>query len=130
MNRFFESALKKAATSAVKPNRLLTLFTQLVTKLRNVDWSKVKVQSAKEKFMVMGRLIKAYALGEYRDISWRTILLVTAAIIYFINPVDLIPDLIPITGFTDDIGVLIWVYNHVNAELEKFIMWEQSRVVL
>lgn len=78
----------------------------------------------------MGRLIKAYALGEYRDISWRTILLVTAAIIYFINPVDLIPDLIPITGFTDDIGVLIWVYNSVNAELEKFIMWEQSRVVL
>jgi uncharacterized membrane protein YkvA (DUF1232 family) len=128
MNRFFASALKNAASAAGKPGRLLLLFTQLAAKLRHVDWSKVKFASAKEKFTVMGRLVRAYALGQYRDVPWKTILLIVAAIIYFINPIDLLPDLIPITGFTDDIGVLLWVYSAVNIEIDKFLTWEKSQV--
>jgi uncharacterized membrane protein YkvA (DUF1232 family) len=96
--------------------------------LKDVNWKHVQVSSAAEKFSVLGRLIKAYALGHYRQVEWKTILYVLAALIYFINPIDLIPDMLPITGFSDDLGVLLWVYNSVSSEIDKFLTWEKSQV--
>ncbi len=84
--------------------------------------------SIKDKFFVLGRLIKAYALGKYRQIPWKTILLIVAAIIYFVNPLDLIPDLVPLTGLTDDFAVLVWVYNSVSSEIDKFVAWEEDHL--
>jgi uncharacterized membrane protein YkvA (DUF1232 family) len=52
-----------------------------------------------------------------------------ASIIYFVNPFDLLPDLIPLAGLTDDFAVLVWVYNTLNVEIDKFLAWEQSRIV-
>lgn len=127
-NRFFELALRKAAMLAGKKSRMLLLLTQLASKLKTVDWKAVKFETAKDKFAVLGRLVKAYALGQYRGIPWKTVLLIIAAIIYFISPIDLLPDLLPITGFTDDFGVLLWVYNSVSGEIDKFITWEKTQL--
>jgi uncharacterized membrane protein YkvA (DUF1232 family) len=77
--------------------------------------------------MILGRLVRAYALGQYRAVPWKTVLKITAALVYFISPIDLLPDLLPITGLTDDFGVLLWVYNSVSGEIEKFLTWEKSR---
>ena len=47
------------------------------------------------KLTALFRLINAWVKGEYTDVSLKTILWVTAAIIYFVNPFDAIPDFIP-----------------------------------
>ena len=128
MNRFFTSALRKAALVTGKPARLLLLFAQLTNKLRDVNWKNVNTATVKEKFYVLGRLIKAYALGHYKNIPWKTILIIVAAVVYFINPIDLLPDLIPFTGLTDDFAVLLWVYNAAKGEVDKFLIWEKTRI--
>lgn len=130
MNQFFSSALKKAAQAAGKPSRLMLLLVQLTTKLRQVNWNEVKVVTAKEKFFTLGRLMRAYALGHYREIPWKTMLIIVGAVIYFINPIDLLPDILPITGLSDDFAVLLWVYNSVRNEIDKFLTWEASRIDL
>jgi uncharacterized membrane protein YkvA (DUF1232 family) len=127
-NRFFDLALRRAAGLAGKRGRMLLLLAQLGSKLKSVNWKDVKLSSAKEKFSIMGRLVKAYALGHYRGIQWKTVLLIVAAIIYFISPIDLLPDLLPITGLADDLGVLLWVYNSVGGEIEKFLTWEKGQL--
>jgi uncharacterized membrane protein YkvA (DUF1232 family) len=127
MNRFFASALRQASGAAGKRSRLLSLLGQFAVKLRGTRWNDLKAVSIKEKFFVFGRLLKAYSLGRYREVPWKTLLLVVAAIIYFVNPLDLVPDLVPLTGLTDDFAVLIWVYNSVSDEIEKFLAWEQSQ---
>lgn len=114
--------------AAGKPSRLLMLLTRMATKLREANWQNVNAVSAKEKFFVLGRLIKAYALGHYREVPWKTILLIVAAILYFLNPLDMVPDIIPLTGLTDDFAVLLWVYNSVSNEIEKFLTWEKAQV--
>jgi uncharacterized membrane protein YkvA (DUF1232 family) len=119
-------AVAKAARLAGKPGRIALLLTRLGGKLTKVNWSTVSVSTAKEKFSIFSRIASAYATGKYRDISWKSILIVLAAIIYFLNPIDLIPDLIPVLGFTDDFSVLLWVYSTVGAEIDKFIAWERS----
>lgn len=128
MNQFFNSALRYASSVAGRPGRLLAILPKLALKLKETNWKNVNAASAREKFFVLGRLIKAYATGQYREVPWKTILLIVAAVIYFINPLDLVPDIIPLTGLTDDFAVLLWVYNSVSNEIEKFLTWEKTHV--
>ena len=127
-NRFFDLAVDQAARLAGKKSRILLLIARLGTKMNKVNWSPVQRQLLKEKFFVFGRFARAYATGKYKSVPWKTMLIVLAAVIYFINPLDLIPDLVPIVGFTDDFAVLIWVYNAIQVEIDKFLEWEGSQV--
>jgi uncharacterized membrane protein YkvA (DUF1232 family) len=104
------------------------LLAQLTKKMLTVNWSAVKVSTAKEKLLIFSRLSRAYASGEYKALPWKSVMTILAAIIYFMNPVDLIPDFIPGIGLTDDFGVLIWVYNALSAEIDRFLEWEKSTV--
>lgn len=49
-------------------------------------------------------------------------LYIAAALGYFILPTDIVPDLLPILGFTDDLGVLLFalkkVADHVTPEIK------------
>ena len=128
MNKFFNAALKHAASTLARPSRLLALLPKLAMKLKDANLKNVNAAVIKDIFFVLGRLIKAYALGQYRDVPWKTILLIVAAIIYFVNPLDLVPDIIPMTGLTDDFAILVWVYNSVSNEIEKFLEWEKNSV--
>lgn len=127
-NAFFDLALKKAAKMAGKPGRLIILLAKLAPKIKQVNWREVRKDDVKEKFFVLGRLLKAYALGQYKAIPWKTLVIIIAAILYFLNPLDFIPDLIPIAGLADDFGILLWVYGAVSGEVEKFLTWERSQL--
>lgn len=128
-NVFFSTALRKASSLLGKKGRMLTLLTSFIYKLKDVDWSKLSAADVKDKFYLIGRLFKAYAIGKYRAIPWKPLLLLTAAMIYFVSPIDLIPDVLAGVGLTDDVAVLLAVYNAVNDELDKFITWEKSQVI-
>lgn len=127
-NRFFQIALEKASRILGKPGRLLLLLTTLARKLKQTDFTKENTVHVKEKFFILGRLLRAYAQGEYRAVPWKSLLLVVAAILYFINPIDLLPDLMPLVGLTDDFAVLFLVYKSIGADIDNFLMWEKSRM--
>lgn len=126
-NRFFQAALQKASLILGKPGRLVLLLAALVRKLKQTDFNKGETAIIKEKFFTMGRLLRAYAQGEYREIPWKSLLLIVAAILYFINPIDVIPDLLPLVGLTDDFGVLFLVYKTISGDIDKFLEWEKSK---
>ncbi|HEY9007094.1 YkvA family protein [Ohtaekwangia sp.] len=127
-NVFFDIAVKKASGILGKKGRLVMLISQLALKLRSVNWKSVKASEVKENFFTLGRLLKAYALGHYREIPWKPLLLITAAVIYFINPIDFVPDWIPGAGLTDDVGIVMSVFSSFGAEIDKFLTWEKSRL--
>jgi uncharacterized membrane protein YkvA (DUF1232 family) len=128
-NVFFDAALKQAARLLGRKQRIFLLLSRLGYKLKEVNWREVKGASVKEKFFIIGRLMKAYATGQYRSIPWKSVLLITGAILYFISPLDLIPDLIPGIGLSDDFGILIAIYESIHHELDKFLTWEKSQVI-
>lgn len=72
------------------------------------------------------RLVRAYAKGSYRDISWRSMLILVAAVVYFVMPVDLIPDFIFSLGLLDDAAILAWTLRTLNQDLERFLVWERG----
>lgn len=128
-NTFFNIALSKASSLLGRKGRMLALLASFAFKLKNVEWSRLNGQDIKEKFFVIGRLFKAYTLGKYRNIPWKPLLIITAAMIYFVSPIDLIPDVLAGVGFTDDFAILLSVYNAASDELDKFIEWEKSQVI-
>lgn len=56
----------------------------------------------------------------------RLFIILLAAIIYFINPIDLIPDFLFGIGLADDLAVLTWVYHAAADEIASFKNWENS----
>ena len=129
-NIFFKMALSKASQLLGKPGRVIALLAKMSGKLRQVNWSEIKATDVKEKFFTLGRIVKAYATGKYREVPWKTILLIVAAVIYFVNPIDLIPDWIPALGFTDDISILLMVYQAAKTDISKFLEWEKSNNII
>lgn len=127
-NVFFQIALQKASGILGKKGKLVMLVSRLAMKLRDVKWKDIQAADVKDKFYTLGRLLKAYALGHYREIPWKPLLLLTAAVIYFINPIDLLPDWIPGLGLTDDFGILMSVYASFGNEIDKFLAWEKTQL--
>jgi uncharacterized membrane protein YkvA (DUF1232 family) len=128
-NVFFDRALNSAARLSGNTGRIMLLVARLGKKMTSVKWNKESLVAAKEKLNIFSRMTSAYATGKYRAVPWKTVMTVLAAIIYFLNPLDLIPDFIPLMGLTDDFGVLVWVYNSISTEVDKFLTWEKSMTV-
>lgn len=74
----------------------------------------------------MLRMARETAAGRYRHLPRRSLMAVTAGLIYFVSPLDLIPDVIPMLGFVDDVGVLAWVVHQVRRDLDGYLDWERG----
>jgi uncharacterized membrane protein YkvA (DUF1232 family) len=74
--------------------------------------------------MSVTRMLKAWARGDYKSLSQKTVLIAIAAAIYFLNPFDLAPDFIPGVGYLDDATVIAFVLNSIRSDLGKFLEWE------
>jgi uncharacterized membrane protein YkvA (DUF1232 family) len=70
------------------------------------------------------RLLRAWKNKTYTKLPKKTIIMALAALIYFVDPFDLIPDAIPIIGYIDDAAVLGLVMTAIRNDLEKFQEWE------
>lgn len=125
-NRFFKIALSRAATLAGKPGRMLHLVGQVMHRLYHMDRKQMSAGALREQLHVLGRLTTSYARGRYRRVPLKTLLTVVAALLYFLNPLDLIPDAIVGVGFMDDLAVLTWVYRSAQQEIDRFVQWETS----
>ena len=62
-------------------------------------------------------------LMKSNDVSLKAKLILSAALGYFILPIDFIPDFAPLLGFTDDLGVLLLILRqmavHITPEIKK-----------
>lgn len=51
------------------------------------------------------------------EVSLKTKLIVTAALGYFILPIDFIPDFAPVLGFADDLGVMLIILRQIGNNI-------------
>lgn len=125
-NRFFKIALERAAKLVGKPGRIISLLVQLSIKIYHTNGSTPKLNMLRDQFNLIGRMIKAHLSGDFKIRSMRIFIIMLAAVIYFINPFDLIPDLIFGIGLADDLAVLMWVYRAASEEINAFKNWENT----
>ena len=69
------------------------------------------------------QMIKDYKAKRYTEIPWRSIGLISIGILYFLNPLDLMPDFIPILGLTDDAVALAAIFKSLQSDLKLYCEW-------
>lgn len=121
--RAFVLARRAARRVLRRRLKLLRLTKEAYLKLGNRDGVLARVR---EDLHTMIRLVRAWARREYRSVPWKSVMYIVAAIVYFVNPVDLIPDIITGIGFVDDAAVIGAVVRSFHEELDAFRRWEAS----
>lgn len=61
-----------------------------------------------------------YVKKEYTDIPIGTIIAILSALIYFVSPIDFIPDSIPGIGYLDDVAVVAVCWNLVSSDIKEY----------
>lgn len=68
-------------------------------------------------------LVHAYIKGEYRTFPVGSLIGLVGALIYFVSPVDAIPDVIPGIGYMDDMMVLGLAVRFAYTDLQDYKKW-------
>jgi uncharacterized membrane protein YkvA (DUF1232 family) len=66
-----------------------------------------------------------YALYHYMGdpgVHWAKKAVVVSALLYFVVPLDSVPDFIPVAGFLDDIGIISLTVRYVGKQLRGYYL--------
>ena len=128
ISEVIEKTKSKAEGYARDPKKAKKLLEDAVKKAKGYEKNRGPLGEVWSYLTALFRLLKAYSSGEYRDIPWTSIVLATVGIIYFVSPIDLIPDVIVGIGFLDDAAVIGIVVAQIKADLDNFLAWEIAQV--
>jgi len=113
-----------SATALIRANKILK-NSENVNKL--VDTASKEINSGKKKILsvqtdttLLLDMLKAWAKGEYKEVPWMTLVLSTGALVYFVNPLDAVPDMVPAVGLLDDATVIGFVVASIRQDIENF----------
>lgn len=80
-----------------------------------------------ESLALLQSLCLAWWRGEYRAVSNKALVSVVAGLLYFLSPLDLIPDFLLGVGLLDDVAVLAWIMRTWGRELDAFVAWRDAQ---
>ena len=86
-----------------------------------------KLQALWQELKLLISMLCDYLTGDYREIPFGSIAAIASAILYFVSPIDAIPDFIPILGYADDAAVLTLCLKMVHKDMEKYKRWKVTK---
>ena len=72
------------------------------------------------------RMLKAAKSGRYK-MKKTSLIFPALVLVYILSPLDILPDLIPVVGVLDDLGLLALAIPVLMKEVDKFLLWELER---
>lgn len=76
---------------------------------------------------VMVQMVKDYVKRDYREVPYWAISAVSLALLYVLNPLDVIPDVILGVGYLDDATVVAFALRLIEKELDKYKAWKEKQ---
>ena len=72
---------------------------------------------------------RAIVTGHYK-MPWGTFVWLVIFVIYFVSPIDALPDVLPILGFADDGAFLVFVLLLLHKELNNFRQSQEKQKII
>lgn len=83
-----------------------------------------RMQKVTNQARLMLELSDDFRSGAYRDISWLSIAIASACLVYAVSPADVIPDALPGLGAIDDMIVLTAAMRLLEKDVRKYITFK------
>lgn len=75
---------------------------------------------------LMMSLVRNYVKKEYTEVPLTSMIAIVVALLYFLSPIDLIPDSVPGAGYIDDAVVVSGCLALVRTDLEDYRIWRKE----
>ena len=79
---------------------------------------------------LLSALVKDWRAGKYRQAMYGTIAAAAFALIYVINPFDIVPDVLPFIGAVDDAAVIGVCLMLIERDLRQYRGWKENQLLL
>lgn len=119
LQKEYEKKAKQYLTSNEKLNKLVIDAVIMINKLDKSP----KLEKVWDNLLLTFSLLNDWIDETYRDISKSSMVLIIISLLYLLNPLDVIPDIIPIIGYIDDVAVIAFILKQVNEELAHYKQW-------
>lgn len=103
-------------------DKIEKFLQRLEVKLKNIPIAGSRLAN----IPVLASLVRMYIKKEYTNIPIGTIIAIVAALIYFVSPIDIVPDSVPILGYFDDAAVVAACWKLVESDVLEYIKWRET----
>lgn len=124
MHRGFREAKNEAEeiiNNKKETDKVLNKSMKIAFKLRSGPLAQIW-----EDVQLLLAVVKDWSTGVYREIPIGSVVLILGALIYLVNPIDIIPDIIPVLGNIDDVFIIGLVLSQVHADLQVYKEWKNQ----
>ncbi|EPC01392.1 hypothetical protein L861_12535 [Litchfieldella anticariensis FP35 = DSM 16096] len=97
------------------------LLGSLFGRLRRRGWAVQRIGRALRLFVPMTRDV---VMRRYRPVPWSAFAWMGLALAYLVMPFDLVPDVILLTGWLDDVVIVGWLLTRVDRRLTAYRDWK------
>ncbi|WP_413786252.1 YkvA family protein [Psychrobacter frigidicola] len=122
---------KEEMLNAARNEKMMAANIEYIIEKEEKLKEKLKNSSHLERFTtdvtLFISLVKDYSQGNYREIPYKTISAVVLGLLYILNPIDIIPDFIPVIGYIDDALVIAFCLKMVEKDLQNYQTWKQEQ---
>ncbi len=131
-NKFSKEKIKRELQKKeIKAKKMIEnphVMENVLSKIDNKMKRTVKLlNEVIDEIKLLFSLVEDVFSKKYTDIPFGSVIAVLGALLYFLTPIDLLPDFLPIIGFTDDIAVILFVIKQIKHDLDKYQDWLKKK---
>ncbi|MAJ51337.1 MAG: hypothetical protein CMB82_06970 [Flammeovirgaceae bacterium] len=127
MNKSVLKIFRKANRILKQQSQVNELLRKAAQKLQKLKGSNKQINELIEYVQLFLKMIKKSFIGEYNSFSNKTLLSLVFGLLYFVTPMDLVPDFIPLLGFSDDLSIIYFIVKNFKSDIEAFKIWELNQ---
>jgi uncharacterized membrane protein YkvA (DUF1232 family) len=127
MNKKALKIMAKASRMTEERTRFKQFIKKVGEKTKRISADHVNLKELINQVQLLMRMLTKYFNGEYNGFSQGTILTLLFGLVYFLTPLDVIPDFIPLVGFSDDLSVIYFIIKNLRKDIAAFNEWEVSQ---
>lgn len=102
-------------------------IAKVTQRAQDIENKLPKLKHWMEHGKVILSLVKDYWAGRYREVPYWAISAGALALLYVLNPLDVIPDLVPGFGYLDDATLVAFCLKLIERELERYKEWQAAQ---
>ena len=130
LHKGVSAEMKKSTEEAEQmikdPEQTESTLKKALAKLSEVK----SIGAIKELFdnvVLMISMVTDYIKGKYKVVPVGSIIAILAALIYFLSPIDFLPDFIPGIGYIDDAFVIAIVIKQAYSDMQEYKKWKDGK---